>query len=159
MSTRTGALFLSCVILVVLLALPLPLLAQSEELPMHRIAVSFDLAKGRLYGIVDAEVPENVSAFLIGEGIHLSKVTIDGKPYSADTRDGRLLLPSHQGNIKVNLEYEFTANEKDHDSSADTIGEKGCFLMKGWYPEAEAELSGFALEVLVPSDFKAVCSQ
>ncbi|MBW2112689.1 MAG: hypothetical protein JRH00_14895 [Deltaproteobacteria bacterium] len=156
MSTRTIPLFLFCAILLLFQALPLPLSAQPGELPVHRIAVSFDLAKSMLYSIVDGEVPKGVTAFLIPKGIRLSKVTIDGNPYPADTRDGRLPLPSHQGNIKVHLEYELSANGRDNDSISNTIGVNGCFLMGGWYPAAEAELSRFSLEVLVPEGLTAL---
>ncbi len=145
---------LSCLVMAVVLCLPLP--GTAASLPQHRITISFDLPKHRIYGTVDATIPQSVRTIWAGKGLRITKFSINGKTAVAKVEDGRINLPSHPDRTHVRMEYEGVFSDDERSSVENRIGEKGAFLLAGWYPAAEAELAQFTLEARVPKGFHAV---
>ncbi|MBW2722052.1 MAG: hypothetical protein JRC67_07500 [Deltaproteobacteria bacterium] len=145
---------LSCLVMASVLCLPLP--GTTASLPQHRITISFDLPKHRIYGTVDATIPQSVRTILAGKDLRITKFSINGKTVVAKVEDGRINLPSHPDRTHVRLEYEGVFSDDERSSVENRIGEKGAFLLDGWYPAAEAELAQFTLEARVPRGFHAV---
>lgn len=145
---------LSCLVVASVLCLPLP--GTTASLPQHRITISFDLPKHRIYGTVDATIPQSVRTILAGKDLRITKFSINGKTAVAKVEDGRINLPSHPDRTHVRLEYEGVFSDDERSSVENRIGEKGAFLLDGWYPAAEAELAQFTLEARVPRGFHAV---
>ncbi len=145
---------LSCLVMASVLCLPLP--GTTASLPQHRITISFDLPKHRIYGTVDATIPQSVRTILAGKDLRITKFSINGKTVVAKVEDGRINLPSHPDRTHVRLEYEGVFSDDERSSVENRIGEKGAFLLDGWYPAAEAELAQFTLEARVPRGFHGV---
>lgn len=131
-------------------------LGAAASLPQHRITISFDLPKHRLYGTVDVTIPQSVRTILAGKGLRITKFSINGKAAVAKVEDGRINLPFHPDRTHVRLEYEGVFSDDERSSVENIIGAKGAFLLDGWYPAAEAELAHFSLEARVPKGFHAV---
>ncbi|MFA9614719.1 MAG: hypothetical protein ACERK9_12320, partial [Deltaproteobacteria bacterium] len=145
---------LSCLVMASVLCLPLS--GTTASLPKHRITISFDLPKHRIYGTVDATIPQSVRTILAGKDLRITKFSMNGKTAVAKVEDGRINLPSHPDRTHVRLEYEGVFSDDERSSVENRIGAKGAFLLDGWYPAAEAELAQFTLQARVPRGFHAV---
>ena len=128
----------------------------AESLAEHRIYISFDLAKHKIFGKVDALFPEHLRAITVGRGLRITKLVINGKSEKIRVKEGRIALPQYGGLRQIEMEYEGIFSNKKGDSLANTIGKDGVFLLSDWFPAAETELAHFSLRALVPANFQAV---
>ena len=131
-------------------------LGATASLPRHRIVISFDLPNHRVYGKVDATIPQSVRAIVVGKGLRISRFSINGEAARAKVEDGRINLAAHPDGTRVRVEYEGVFSDDERWSAVNLIGAEGAFLLDGWYPAAEAELAHFALEARVPEGFHGV---
>ncbi|UCF01120.1 MAG: ChaN family lipoprotein [Deltaproteobacteria bacterium] len=131
-------------------------LGRAASLPQHRITISFDLPKHRIYGTMNATIPQSVRTILAGKGLRITKFSINGEAAVAKVEDGRINLPLHPDRTHVRMEYEGVFSDDVRSGVENIIGAKGAFLLDGWYPAAEAELAHFSLEARVPKGFHAV---
>ena len=92
--------------LVIVGVLCLSSLGTAASLPQHRITISFDLSKHRIYGTLDATIPQSVQTILAGKGLRITKFSINGEAAVAKVEDGRIKLPFHADRTHVRLEYE-----------------------------------------------------
>ncbi|MCG6916063.1 MAG: hypothetical protein LJE89_00820, partial [Deltaproteobacteria bacterium] len=137
-----------------LLVLPSP--GKGEPLAEHRINISFDLAKDKIFGKVDVTFPEHLRAITVGRGLRITKLVIDGKSEKIRVKDGRIALPHYSGSRQIEMEYEGIFSNQEGNNLANTIGEEGVFLISDWFHAAETELAHFSLQALVPANFQAV---
>jgi uncharacterized iron-regulated protein len=134
----------------------LPAAKAAASLPHHRITISFDLAKHRLYGIVDATIPKSVQAMTVGGNLRISKFEVNGEITLVKIEKGRINLPAHPDGTRVYLEYEGIFTGSGHGMDENILGDEGGALLADWYPAAEAELAYFSLQARLPSGFHAV---
>ena len=143
-------------LLITIVSLGLPSPGIADPLAEHRINISFDLAKHKILGKVDATFPEHIRAITVGRGLHLTKLVIDGKSETPKVKDGRIALPPHRGPRQIEMEYEGIFSNKKGENLANTIGKEGVFLLSDWHPAAETELAHFYLQGKIPKSFNAV---
>ena len=87
--------------------------SNASSLPQHRISISFDLTKQRIYGTVDATIPKNVGTIVVGNHLRVSKLTVDGKIIRPRVTDGLINLPAHADRSRVHLVYQGIFAGKD----------------------------------------------
>ena len=143
-----------CFMWAILLCASLPVNAAS--LTHHRIDISFDLPNHRIRGSVDATVPSTVRKILVGRYLQITKFKINGKTTAVKLKEGRIHLPRHGDRTRVFIEYEGIFPIEGKGISDGMIGEEGAFLLTGWYPAAEADLSYFSLRATIPKSLHAV---
>ncbi len=137
-------------------ALCLSKVGNAEPLTHHRIWISFDLTKHRIRGTLDATIPQEVGAILVGKDLHITNFAINGKKIRPKIEDGRVNLPAHPDHSRVNLDYEGFFPGKESKIDEDTIGPEGAFLVSHWYPAADTQLALFSLTARIPQGFRAI---
>ncbi|MFP3871144.1 MAG: ChaN family lipoprotein, partial [Syntrophobacteria bacterium] len=101
-------------------------------------------------------LPQGVRAITVGKHLHVTTLSINGKVVGADVKDGRITLPAHAKETHVRLEYYGVFAETDDTRQIPLISKRGVFLLRDWYPAAEADLARFFLKAKVPEGFYPV---
>ena len=151
---KTGISLVFCLMWAISLCVTLS--ANAASLTHHQIDISFDLPNHKILGTVDATVPSTVRKIVVGRDLRITRFEMNGKTTAVRLKEGRIHLPRHGDRTRVLIEYEGIFPNEGQGISDKMIGEEGVFLLTGWYPAAEADLSYFSLRATIPKSLHAV---
>src|SRR3990172_7439952 len=132
----------------------------AKDLPVYRLAVSFDLNSNLLRGKAIVSLTEAGGVTVSPGNLRLTSVTLNGLPVDHRTKDNLFRIT---GSGVLEIIYEGTFKGPDGNDalenagvvSAGIVSKEGISLTNDWYP-AISELAHYELTVLVPDKFIAI---
>ncbi|MBU0485924.1 MAG: ChaN family lipoprotein [Proteobacteria bacterium] len=130
--------------------------------PIHRLAISFDLARGILSGESTIEFPANIGGSYHFDGLTVSRIQINdliidlddrSQAYFADPIHGLTISPQPVTQ-KITVIYSMTC-APNQGPAAGLINESGIALTGSWHPFLHQDTI-FELTAEIPSDFEAI---
>lgn len=135
---------------------PFPSHAAVEEIPFHRISVSFDTGKNIVRGTSVIVLREGRATDIHTGDLNIISVLKDGRPYVPEMKDGSFAVTS-AATLEIVFEGVYRENPSDnnHPEAPGVVGEKGIHLSGRWYPYVEGP-AFYTLKALLPEGFRAV---